>query len=62
MDFISISARSGSKVPYARWRVSSRGSHPHRWVDKWLAEGFDIHREPVSEILKRCAKERWRFI
>jgi hypothetical protein len=31
---------------------------PTAVVDKWYAEGFDIHREPVTEILKRLRKEQ----
>jgi hypothetical protein len=33
-------------------------SIPTGVVDKWMQQGFDVHREPISEILKRLRKEQ----
>jgi hypothetical protein len=38
-------------------------SIPTAWVDEWLAEGFDIYREPIKDVLKRLrAKQLDGFI
>lgn len=36
-------------------------SIPVLWVEKWKREGFDIHVEPVEEIIKRLRKEELDF-